>query len=122
MRHYSYKYNELMNFLNDQKINGVIFLTGDRHHSEIIKLERPSLYPLYDITVSPYTSGIGKAGGAEANNPYREKNTLIEAQNYARISFSGKRNEREMKVEFLGLKGEKLAEWSINESQLKAGR
>lgn len=121
MRHYSYEYNELMNFLNDQKINGVIFLTGDRHHSEIIKLEG---LPCILCMILPYRHihPAEEAGGAEANNPYREKNTLIEAQNYARISFSGKRNEREMKVEFLGLKGEKIAEWSINESQLKAGR
>lgn len=97
-----------------------MFLTGDRHHSEIIKLERPSLYPLYDITVSPYTSGIGKAGGAEATNPYREPNTLVEAQNFAKISFSGKRNDRVMKVEFLGLKGEKLGEWSVNENTLRS--
>ncbi len=120
MRHYSYEYNELMNFLSEQKISGVMFLTGDRHHSEIIKLERPSLYPLYDITVSPYTSGIGKAGGAEATNPYREPNTLVEAQNFAKISFSGKRNDRVMKVEFLGLKGEKLGEWSVNENTLRS--
>ena len=51
------EYDEMMNFLKEYKINGVLFLTGDRHHSEIIKVERPGTYPLYDITVSPLTSG-----------------------------------------------------------------
>ncbi|HET9431432.1 MAG TPA: alkaline phosphatase D family protein, partial [Chitinophagaceae bacterium] len=49
------EYFELMQFLEEYKINGVLFLTGDRHHSEIIKVERPGTYPLYDITVSPLT-------------------------------------------------------------------
>ncbi len=32
-------------------------LSGDRHHSEVIKMERPGTYPLYDITVSPLDIG-----------------------------------------------------------------
>jgi len=122
MQHFSYEYNQLMSFLAEHKISGILFLTGDRHHSEVIRMERASLYPLYDITVSPYTSGISKASGIEANNPNREPNTLVEAQNFAKISFSGKKNERTMKVEFIGLKGEKLGEWLVNESALKAGK
>ena len=119
MEHYSYEYNQLLTFLSDQKLSGVLFLTGDRHHSEVIKMTRASLYPLYDITVSPYTSGVSKATGVEANNPYREANTLVEAQNFAKFSFSGKKNERIMKVEFIGLKGEKLGEWSVNQNAIK---
>ncbi len=112
------EYNEMMNFLSDNRINGVLFLTGDRHHSEIIKLERPNSYSLYDITVSPLTSGTHKFGGVEANNPLRVFG-LDEKQNYARISISGKRNERKLSVEFLGVKGEKLGEWNIMEKDLK---
>ena len=108
-----------MQFLSEEKINGVLFLTGDRHHSEIIKYSREAAYSLYDITSSPLTSGVGLAGGQEKNNPAREPNTLVEAQNYTRISITGKPKERRLKVEFLGIKGEKLAEWSISENELK---
>ncbi len=120
LQHYSYEYNELMDFLFVQKINGIVFFSGDRHHSEVIKVPRNNLYALYDVTISPYTSGISKAGGIESNNPYRISNTLVEAQNFGRISFSGKKNERMMKVEFLSTKGEKLGEWSVNETELKS--
>ena len=119
MQEYPYEYNQLLHFLTDKKIKGVIFLTGDRHHSEIIKYKRKNLYPLYDITVSPYTSGVSKVNGAELNNPFREPNTLIEAQNFAKISFSGKKNERVMKVVFIGIKGETLGEWSIDEKDIR---
>ncbi|MGH2553981.1 MAG: alkaline phosphatase D family protein, partial [Chitinophagaceae bacterium] len=42
------EYKEMMDFLKENNINGVLFLTGDRHHSEIIKIERPGTYALYD--------------------------------------------------------------------------
>jgi len=119
MRLYSIEYKELMNFLADEKIKGVLFFTGDRHHSEVIKQERKGLYPLYDVTNSPYTSGVGKVRGDELNNPARIPGTLVEAQNFTRVSVSGKKNERLMKIEFLGIKGEKLGEWSVSEKELK---
>jgi alkaline phosphatase D len=119
VRHYPADFDFLMAMLERNKVNGVLFLTGDRHHSEIIKEERKGTYPLYDITASPYTSGVGKAGGKEANNPARVPGTLVEAQNFAKISVSGKRNERTLKVEFLGLKGEKMGEWTVGEKELK---
>jgi alkaline phosphatase D len=117
-RDFPVEYEELMNFLTEYNINGVLFLTGDRHHSEIIKAEREGTYPLYDITCSPLTSGTHTFGAAEKNNPYRVLG-IDEKQNYTRFYFSGKRNERKLTVEYLGVKGEKLGEWSISEKDLK---
>ncbi len=117
-RDFPAEYQELMDFLTEHKINGVLFLTGDRHHSEIIKVDRPGTYPLYDITVSPLTSGTHIFGAAEKNNPYRVFG-LDQQQNYGRFSFSGPRGSRKLTVEFLGVKGEKMGEWSISESELK---
>jgi len=112
------EYDEFMKFIDEYKITGVVFLTGDRHHTEIIKVDRPGAYPLFDITVSPLTSGTHTFGGSEKNNPYRVLG-IDEKQNYGRFSFSGKRNERKLTVEFFGVKGDKLGEWSINEKELK---
>ena len=112
------EYNELMKFLNEYKIPGVLFLTGDRHHSEIIKMERPGTYTLFDVTVSPLTSGISKVAGNEINHPQRIID-VIETYNYARFSFSGAQKNRELKVEFFGTQGQKLGEWITNENALK---
>ncbi|MBK6391466.1 MAG: hypothetical protein IPF70_13000 [Saprospiraceae bacterium] len=94
------EYDELMKFLMDQKVNGVLFLTGDRHHSEIIKVERPGSYPLYDITISPLTSGTHTFSGTEKNNPYRVVG-VDQKQNFGRVSVSGKENARILKVEIV---------------------
>lgn len=117
-RDFPVEYQELMDFLTQHKINGVVFLTGDRHHSEIIKVDRPGAYPLYDVTVSPLTSGTHVFGDAEKNNPYRVFG-LDQKQNYGRFSFTGTRGNRKLTVEFLGIQGEKLGEWSVSEKELK---
>jgi alkaline phosphatase D len=118
-RHSPVEYNELMNFLNEYKINGIVFLTGDRHHSEIIKVDRAGNYPLYDITASSLTASPSKTSGVEKNNPYRVIPEITE-NNYARISITGPKAERKMTVEFLGLKGQKLGEWSVSLKDLSA--
>lgn len=119
MFRYSAEFNELLDFIKRQKITGVLFITGDRHHSEVIKMERENAYTLYDITTSPFTAGISKVEGREKSNPFRVSGTLVEQQNFANISISGGKNDRTLKVEFIGLKGKKLGEWMINEQQLK---
>lgn len=115
---YPAEYNAFMDFLRDNRINGVIFLTGDRHHSEIIKTDREGLYPLYDVTVSPLTSGTHKFGGPDKDNPYRLLG-IDQKQNYARFSFSGPKGNRQLTVEFFGVKGDALGKWSIAETALK---
>lgn len=118
LKDYPVEFEELLVFLEAEKIAGVLFMSGDRHHSEVIRYQRPKAYALYDITTSPLTAGVSAVRDPEKGNPERVPGTLVEAQNYSRISISGKQKERKLKVEFLGLKGEKLGEWSIDESQL----
>ena len=115
---YSYEYNQLLDFLDRTKIKGVLFLTGDRHHSEIIKSIRQGNYDLYDITVSPLTSGVARVRGDEINNPARVPGSLVELRNYARFSVAGKKNERILGVQFQGVDGKTIFNWNISERQL----
>ena len=41
--------DEIFTFLSDNKIDGVILLSGDRHRADLWKIERPNGYPLYDF-------------------------------------------------------------------------
>lgn len=118
LRHFPVEFNELISFIQANNIKGVLFLTGDRHHSEIIKLERAGAYPLYDITVSPLTSGVAKTGGREASNPTRIIKE-IDQQNYGRFVFSGTGDDRTLTIEFIDVKGDRIDSWSVKKSQLK---
>jgi hypothetical protein len=43
----------------------------------------------------------------------------VEEQNFAKITVNGKKAERIFKVEFIGIKGNKLGEWTVGEKELK---
>ncbi len=118
MRDFPVEYQELLDFLEIQKIEGVVFLTGDRHHSEILKVNRQGSYPLYDITISPLTSGTHVFSGNEKNNPYRVAG-VDQKQNYGRIFVSGPQNNRAMKIDMVGLSGELLDTYTIYKNELK---
>lgn len=118
LRDFPVEYDELTRFLADNKISGVVFLSGDRHHSEVIRVERPGTYPLYDVTVSPLTSGTHVFGQAEKNNPYRVYG-LDQKQNYGRVTVSGKGGERILRVDFVGIHGEDHGSWQVSEKELK---
>ena len=117
-RRFPAEYHPFMQFLREEKISGVVFLTGDRHHSEVIKVEGLTDYPMYDITVSPLTSGTHVFGSDEKDNPFRVIG-IDQKQNYGRISIAGKARDRRLTVRFLGVKGEALGEWSVHENELK---
>ena len=117
LKHFPVDYEKLLGILTANNINGVVFFTGDRHHSEVIKQPRKNGYTFYDVTVSPYTSGSHKFSGSEKNNPARVIG-VDEKQNFGKVSVSGKKGERKLKVEFIGTKGEKLGEWSVDENEL----
>lgn len=114
------EYNELMHFLATNPISGVLFLDGDRHHSEIIRVDRKGNYPLYDITCSPLTSGSHAFSAEEKNNPYRVAG-FAGKQNYTRVTVSGAAGQRKLAVSYLGVNGELLDQWSVLETELKAG-
>lgn len=116
--HYPAEYKDLLDFLERRQIPGVIFLTGDRHHSEIIKQERKDNYPLYDVTVSPFTSHPDNTK-SELNNSLRVPGTYIDKQNYAVVHISGDKGNRKLHIDLLGVHGEKLAQWEINEKELR---
>jgi alkaline phosphatase D len=90
-----------------------VILTGDRHLSEINKINRKGAYPLYDITASPLTAGFAHYAPEEKNNPARVF-SLEDNQNYARFNFTGQGQDRKLLIEFMGLKGQKLGEYALS--------
>jgi alkaline phosphatase D len=122
---YKKEREEIIQFIINQKISGVVFLSGDRHHTELLKNEATvsSLgYALYDLTSSSITAGASNVlKSAEAQNPMREENTLVVENNYCTIKISGpKRGERVLTITCLDAKG--IVKWgkTLKESELKA--
>ena len=110
---------EIMNFINDNKISGVIFLSGDRHHTELMKIEGKVDYPIYEFTNSALTSiGIRPKNSTEKENPVRIENTMVFDNNFGRISIKGSEGNRKCKMETFSNTGELLWEYTILASEL----
>lgn len=119
---YPAEYKRLMNFIRDQKIEGVVFLSGDRHFTELLKTDYPGLYPIYEYTSSPLTSGTFSSldKTEEFKNSQTVDGTLIyKERNFGIIDVSGKRGDRTLTLKAYNRKGEKRWEYKINENDLE---
>lgn len=94
----------LLKRIEEENIKGVIFLTGDRHHSELSKMTLPNGNLIYDLTVSPLTSGEHNA--KDEKNSFRVDGTHVATQNFAIAEFSGERKSRVMKISLYNADGE----------------
>ncbi len=111
---------KLFDFLEAEKISGVIFLTGDRHHTELIKRDRENAYPLYDFTCSAITSFRRKTSRSpEKNNSDRVPGTLIDKQNYGHIKISGEPGKRVCTFETFNNRGKLIWTYNVSENDLK---
>lgn len=96
----------LIRRITEEKISGVIFLTGDRHHTTLHKLDRFGTYPLYDFTVSPLTSGAGKPNDREKQaTTFVEGTTIENTRNFGMFEITGKTDQRVLKVSIFDANG-----------------
>lgn len=108
----------LIGEITKNNISGVFFVTGDRHHTELCKLDRKSAYPLYDLTISPLTSGPHTQATGEKNT-IRVPGTLVVERNFAMLSFSGSYKERKMTIAVYNTQGKNLWTREINLKELR---
>ena len=102
---------ELIDFIYLHQIKNVVFLTGDRHHSELSILSEPGKPTIYDLTISPLTSGVHDASN-EANL-VRVPNSHFATRNYGLLKVSGKKNERFLEMDIYDSYGQKIWNTSI---------
>jgi alkaline phosphatase D len=123
---YKAERTRILDFIIENKISGVVFLTGDRHHTELIKntdVQTRLGYALYDLTssaISSRASDISKS--AEFNNPTRVPNTLVMENNFCSISIKGPKGKRQLVMECFDRNGQLKWEHRIGEEELKASK
>lgn len=115
--HYPIEYYQLLSFIKDNKIKGVLFISGDCHNSKVMRLERQGTYPLYDIVSSSLTAGTYKIN--ENEKKLIVPGTMVETQNYTRINVNGAAKSRQLLVEYILSDGTKAGEFSINQKDLQ---
>ncbi len=102
----------------------MLFISGDRHLSELIKRVEPNLYPLYDFTSSPLTSRVATIKTKEEeNNPARVPGTLVlGVRNFGIIEASGTAKNRKLTLKTVDSTGKEWWKHEISQSELTFSR
>ena len=108
---------QLLQRLHDERIEGVLFLSGDRHHTEISRLERDNAYPLIDITCSPLTAGTHAA--RDEGNTLQVKGTTFYDRNVGIMGITGKYGNRQLMLTIYDEQGEPVFDYAIEQQELK---
>ena len=108
----------LLDKIREAKIEGVVFLDGDRHHTVLSKMqESENVYPLYDLTCSSLTAGVNKDD--ESYNVYSLKETLVGVNNFGMLNITGPAKDRELIIKIFDKDGQELWRKSIKANDLK---
>ena len=112
------EHKKLLKNIYDEKIEGIIFLSGDRHFSELSKMDRLNAYPLHEFTVSPLTSNYCDICINENNSSRIEESTVFE-RNFAIFNIKGPKNNRRIDYKTFNSNGELVWQYTIYASELK---
>lgn len=109
---------ELLDILRSSRVSGVIFLSGDRHATELLRRDEPGLYPLYEFTSSPLTSGSHR-NQDEADNPARVPGTWVTERNFGLIEVTGEPKSRVLTLRTLDVRGKELWRHTLRQGELE---
>ena len=103
---YSDERTYLLEEIEANNIQNVVFLTGDKHYSEISKLINRRDNVIYEITSSALTSAPNTR---EIINRFRVPGTHIQQRNFAVLNVTSGSNARQIEVVFYDSNGQVLA-------------
>jgi alkaline phosphatase D len=110
----------LSEWLVEQRIPGVVFLSGDRHFGGLWRIERPGTYPLYEFTSSPLTAGVrDNPSQQERDNPDLVPGTLVLQRNFGMLRVTGPREARVLTLEAYDGDGKPLWQRRIAAAELR---
>lgn len=118
--YYTREREELLKFIVDQKITGVIFLSGDVHFTELARKKIGATQWAYELTSSPFSSGASNLGNTERQaDPQRVPGTLVVDQNYCTVALGGPDQARVVTIACFDKTGAKRWERTIAAAELQ---
>lgn len=114
-RGYQKERKEIFDFLAENKIEGVVLLSADRHRSDLWKIERENGYPLYELESSKLVNTHTHVcmDDPERILCYNEKCS------FGKMIFNTKLPDPTLHYEIWSIDNEKVEEYTIKLSELK---
>jgi alkaline phosphatase D len=118
--HFATERDAFAAWLARERIEGVVFLSGDRHFGELLKIDRAGAYPLFEFTSSPLTSRPpARIDKADLANPDVVPGTLVVKRQFGLVRVSGAGDERRIAFEARDTEGALLWRHNIAASELR---
>ena len=102
--------------IEKEDIRGVVFLSGDRHSTELSELTLSNGRKVIDYTCSALTSG--SYDHSDEANTLRVEGTMVGVRNFGTLAFSGPRKDRVLTIRTYDTSGELLWERQYAASEL----
>ena len=116
-KHFPDEKNAFLDWLYRSRIDGVLFLSGDRHLTALTRVQRKGAYPLYELTCSPLTSGP-RSADKEKDRTNIVEGTLVGERNFCELEFNGKKTGRAITLKSFNSQGKLNWERTIALSEL----
>ena len=101
----------LLNLIEKEELKNIVFLTGDRHKTELSQLKLKNGTLLYDFTSSPMASKAFDSENEENSN--QVKGTHVATQNFGTIAVSGDYTNRTLLLKTFDAIGKLMWEQEI---------
>lgn len=116
--HFPHERGAFLDWVKTAKPLGVLFLSGDRHFTKLLRYDLNVPYPLYELTCSPLTAGEG-ALSQEVPNPWVIQESQVGQRNFCTLSFQGEGGERALTIAVYDTHGTQLWSRTIFRSELE---
>ena len=104
---YPEEQSRLLGAVAAEGLDGVVFLSGDRHQGELLRVEREGAAPWYELTSSPLTGSV-PAADLDGDHPARVPGTHVLQRNFGRVAVSGPAGARVLELSLHDVEGEAL--------------
>ena len=112
---------DLLTFIQEENINGVLFFSGDRHHSEIYVDNNDGYrYGFYDLTCSPLSSPKHKLKFSKYLQSVENRldNSLILKKNYGYGKVIDLDSKKALEITFKNKNGQKINSFIFTQKML----
>ena len=114
IKHFEEERAYLLRRLEEENLRNVVFLTGDRHRTELSLLVTEGGLEYYDLTVSPFTAGVATPVDGDVNS-LRVEGTLLYQHNFAVLEVSGPYGRRLLSIRVFNADGEEQWRYQIGQ-------
>lgn len=97
--------DSLLSRIEREGIKGVVFLTGDKHFTELSGYKNKAGNWVYDLTSSSLTAGAFKDALTKTSNDYRVPGTVVPENNFCMLRMSGPFRSRSLSITNYNSKG-----------------